>query len=144
MRLAALVIAAVLAAACGGGSRPADPGAATKAATATPEATAVRAHAAAASPADWDRFGYDAQKTGDAPRGIAAGAIGGLHERRVALPGTVDASPIYVSGVTVGGQRRNVIVVTTTYGRTLALDAASGSALWRFEPSSYSRLAGTA
>jgi outer membrane protein assembly factor BamB len=44
----------------------------------------------------------------------------------------------------VGGQRRNVIVVTTTYGRTLALDAASGSALWRFEPSSYSRLAGTA
>jgi DNA-binding beta-propeller fold protein YncE len=142
MRLAALAVPALLAAACGG-SRPSAP-AATKTATAAPQATATPDRHLAAAQADWDRFGYDAQKTSDAPRGIAASAIGGLHERRVSLPGTVDASPIYLAGVTVGGQRRNVIVVTTTYGRTLALDAASGTALWRFQPSSYSRLAGTA
>jgi outer membrane protein assembly factor BamB len=143
MRLAALAVLALLAAACGGGGGHAAGGAASRTASATPKATAAPARAASPS-RDWNRFGYDAQKTSAAPRGIAAGAVGRLHERRVSLPGTVDSSPIYLAGVTVGGQRRNVIVVTTTYGRTLALDAASGSALWRFEPSSYRRLAGTA
>ena len=144
MRLAVLAVPALLAAACGGGGgHPAAGGAATRSATATPEAN-LTAKIAPARPGDWNRFGYDAQKTSAAPRGIAASAVGRLHERRVSLPGTVDASPIYLAGVTVGGQRRNVIVVTTTYGRTLALDAASGSPLWRFQPSSYRRLAGTA
>src|SRR5690349_13971335 len=109
MRLAALAVLALLAAACGGAdARPAG-GAATRAAQATPEATATAAPARAATPADWNRFGYDAQKTSAAPRGLAASAIGGLHQRRVPLPGTVDSSPIYLAGVTVGGHRRNVI-----------------------------------
>src|SRR6185312_5842620 len=37
----------------------------------------------------------------------------------------------------------DVFVVTTTYGKTIALDAANGNRLWEFTPASYSRLAGS-
>ncbi len=63
--------------------------------------------------------------------------------RRVSLPGTVDSSPIYLHGVTVGGSLHDAIFVTTTYGRTLALDAASGRILWTFTPPGYGRWAGS-
>jgi outer membrane protein assembly factor BamB len=142
MRFVSLVLLVAALVACGDSKTPA-----VASRTATPsaaaEATAGPTATAAAAPADWNRFGYDAQKTSDAPRGIAAAAIAGLHERRVPLTGTVDASPIYLAGVTVKGSRHDVIVLTTTYGRTLALDAASGSTLWQFTPSSYAHLAGT-
>jgi hypothetical protein len=98
---------------------------------------------AAAATRDWTRFGYDAARTSAAPRGIAPGDVARLHERRVSLPGTVDASPLYLAGVRVKGARRDVLVVTTTYGRTLALTASSGRVLWRFQPRSYGALAGT-
>ena len=49
------------------------------------------------------------------------------------LDGTVDSSPIYVRGM---------FVVTTTYGRTEALNANTGKVVWRFTPPAYSRLAG--
>ncbi|MEA2312570.1 MAG: hypothetical protein QOE28_2538, partial [Solirubrobacteraceae bacterium] len=106
-------------------------------------APAPVATTAAASSGDWTRFGYDAARTSRAPRGIAAAKIPGLRERRVALPGTIDSSPIYLGGVRVAGARRDVIFVTTTYGRTLALDAATGRELWRFEPRSYPSVAGS-
>jgi PQQ-like domain len=61
----------------------------------------------------------------------------------VALPGTVDSSPILLAGVQVGGARRDLLVMTTTYGRTLGLDAHSGRILWRFEPASYSDVEGS-
>ncbi len=142
MRLALLVLLVTALMACGGSKTPA---VASRTATpaATAEATASPTATAAAARPDWNRFGYDAQKTSDAPRGIAAKTIAGLHERRVALPGTVDAAPIYLAGVTVDGSRRNVIVMTTTYGRTLALDATSVKTLWRFTPSSYVHIAGS-
>jgi outer membrane protein assembly factor BamB len=92
---------------------------------------------------DWPMFGYDSARTNDAPRGIAPEQVTTLRERRVALPGTVDSSPIFLAGVSVDGARRDVIVMTTTYGRTLALDAATAHELWRFEPASYGSLAGT-
>ncbi|HEY5101027.1 MAG TPA: PQQ-binding-like beta-propeller repeat protein, partial [Gaiellaceae bacterium] len=50
------------------------------------------------------------------------------------LDGTVDSSPIYVHGL---------FVVTTTYGRTEAIDAASGAVRWRFTPPGYASLAGS-
>jgi outer membrane protein assembly factor BamB len=141
-RLAALPLIALLAAACGGDHAAAPAATRTASATAAPQRTAT---AAAAAPSrDWSRFGYDARKSGDAPLGIPASRVAGLREKRIALPGTVDASPIYLHGVTVGGARRDVLVLTTTYGRTLALDAAGGRTLWRYQPPSYGRLAGTA
>jgi hypothetical protein len=142
MRFVSLVLLVAALVACGDSKTPAV-ASRTPTPSATAEATASPTATAAVAPGDWNRFGYDAQKTSDAPRGVAAAAIGSLHERRISLPGTVDASPIYLSGVTVKGARHNVIVMTTTYGRTLALDAASLHTLWRFTPSSYSHVAGS-
>jgi outer membrane protein assembly factor BamB len=139
MRLVSLALVAAVVAACGGSS-PARPAPAATDAPA-PERTAPPA---AAASRDWTRFGYDAAKTNDAPRGISAGDVAKLRERRVALPGTVDSSPIYLAGVRVAGRTRNVIVMTTTYGRTFALDAVSAKLLWQFQPSSYDSVAGSA
>ncbi|MGH9522362.1 MAG: PQQ-binding-like beta-propeller repeat protein [Terriglobales bacterium] len=60
------------------------------------------------------------------------------------IDGTVDASAIYLHGVTVNGARHDVFFVTTTYGKTLAIDANNGSILWTFTPTDYSSWAGTA
>ena len=44
----------------------------------------------------------------------------------------------------VGGATHDAFFVTTTYGITLAIDAASGTILWRWTPPSYAHLAGSA
>jgi outer membrane protein assembly factor BamB len=94
---------------------------------------------------DWTRFGYDAARHNAGPlkTGITFANVGKLRRQRVTLDGTVDASPIYLRGVKIHGASHDAFFVTTSYGRTIAVDAASGSILWRFTPSSYSSLAGT-
>src|SRR5438874_4490261 len=81
---------------------------------------------------DWTRFGYDAARhnAGPARTGITAANVRRLRRQRVALDGTVDASPIYLRGVTVHGRRHDVFFVTTSYGKTIAVDAANGAILW--------------
>ena len=54
--------------------------------------------------------------------------------QQVRLPGTVDSSAIYLHGVTIDGATHDAFFVTTTYGITLAIDAASGKILWRWTP----------
>jgi hypothetical protein len=100
----------------------------------------------AASSHDWTRFGWDARRSNDDPNttGITAANVGSLARQQVHLPGTVDASPIYLHGVKVRGATHDAFFVTTTYGVTLAIDAASGSILWRWTPPGYSKRAGTA
>lgn len=100
----------------------------------------------AISSRDWTRFGWDARRSNDDPHttGITAANVASLHEQQVRLPGTVDSSPIYLHGVKVRGARHDAFFVTTTYGITLAIDATSGSILWRWTPPSYGRLAGSA
>src|SRR5919109_1034553 len=68
---------------------------------------------------DWDRFGYDAARhnAGPARTGITAD--------------------------NVGRRRHDVLVVTTSYGKTVAVDAASGDHLWTFTPGGYSSWAGS-
>jgi putative pyrroloquinoline-quinone binding quinoprotein len=66
-----------------------------------------------------------------------------LSLRRVTLDGTVDSSPIYLHGVRVKGALRDVFFVTTTYGKTEAIDASRGVVLWRFTPRGYSSWAGS-
>jgi outer membrane protein assembly factor BamB len=106
------------------------------------------AHAAvtAAPAGDWTEFGYSSQRTdaGPADTGITAQNLASLRARVVHLPGTVDSSPIELQGVRVGGRTRDVIVVTTTYGRTVALDAATGATLWRYTPSDLGSYQGSA
>ena len=94
---------------------------------------------------DWTRFGYDAARSGSGPAstGITAANVGRLRRLRVGLDGTVDASPIYLRGVRVAGRARDVFFVTTSYGKTLAIDAGSGRILWRFTPPGYSSWAGS-
>ncbi len=85
---------------------------------------------------DWGRFGYDAARHNvSADTKITAQNLPMLVRRRVQLDGTVDSSPIYVRGM---------FIVTTTYGRTEALNANTGKVIWRFTPPAYSRLAGSA
>jgi outer membrane protein assembly factor BamB len=95
---------------------------------------------------DWTRFGYDAARhnAGPARTGITAANVGRLRRQRVRLPGTVDSSPIYLRSVTVLGSRHDLFVVTTSYGKTIAVDAASGGHLWTFTPGGYAGWAGGA
>jgi hypothetical protein len=45
--------------------------------------------------------------------------------------------------VKVNGRARDAFFVTTSYGKTVALDASNGHILWRFTPPGYSGWAGT-
>jgi outer membrane protein assembly factor BamB len=134
------VLAVVLVSGCGGKS---DSSAPFTTVTTTPAPHKAPAHAAGTT-GDWTRFGYDAARTNVAPRGISAARVALLSELRVQLPGTVDSSPIYFSRARVKGNNHELLVMTTTYGKTLGVDASSGAILWTFTPSSYSKLAGSA
>jgi len=76
----------------------------------------------------WPRFGYDAARSGvfPHPTGIAAGNVAKLERQQVPLPGTADSAPIFVPP--------RMFVVTTSYGKTLAVDAESGAIRWTFVP----------
>jgi hypothetical protein len=141
-RLRPLLLAAGLAIAllvgCGGG----DSDSSAKVVTDSPASGAPGA-APARRAGDWTRFGYDIARTDDAPPGISAAKVARLSEQRVKLAGTVDSSPIYLSRVRVKGRERELLVMTTTYGKTLGVDAATGATLWTFTPSSYSHMAGS-
>jgi outer membrane protein assembly factor BamB len=109
-------------------------------------ASLFAAVAVAAAPAhDWTRFDYTAGRSGVYPfaTGITAANAGHLQRQRVELEGTVDSSPIFLHGVTVAGARHDVFFVTTTYGKTFAIDATNGRVLWRYVPAAYLSLAGT-
>jgi hypothetical protein len=94
---------------------------------------------------DWSEFGLNPQRSDVSERstGITAANIAHLRLKKITLPGTVDSSPIYLHGAIVAGAAHNTIVVTTTYGKTLAIDASSGRILWTFTPSGYSSWAGS-
>src|SRR5579871_6714647 len=118
--LAALVVAGSTAAAC-----------------ALPVPAAPRAAGAAAAPlADWPEFGLNPQRSNatGAATGITPATIHRLRRRVVALPGTADSSAIYLHDAVVNGAAHDVVVVTTSYGITVAIDAARGRILWRFVP----------
>ncbi len=94
---------------------------------------------------DWPRFGWDVSRS-SAPTvsmGVTAGDLSGMRRLRVAIDGTIDASVIYLKGVHVGGHVHDVFFGTTTYGKTLAVDADSGNVLWEYTPPSYAGLAGS-
>ena len=98
------------------------------------------------TPGDWPRFGWNASRSSapTVPMGITAGNIGSLVLQQVKIDGTVDASAIYLRGASVNGAEHDVFFVTTTYGRTLAIDADRGNVLWEYTPASYDGLKGSA
>ncbi len=84
---------------------------------------------------DWPEFDYNAQRTGVGPAatGIDARNLGSLGLRTVTLDGIADSSPIELHGVIVHGRRHDLVAVTTDYGKTIAIDAATGRKLWEFD-----------
>jgi outer membrane protein assembly factor BamB len=84
----------------------------------------------------WPTFGITNQRLAatNARTGITAAGVKHLHRRRIALPGTVDSTPV-VSGSTA--------YVTTSYGKTLRVDVATGKIAWTFTPSSYDATKGS-
>jgi outer membrane protein assembly factor BamB len=69
--------------------------------------------------------------------GITAANVASLVRQQVTINGTVDASAVYLHDVPVHGNAHDVFFVTTTYGKTLAIDAANGVVLWEYTPSGY-------
>lgn len=124
---------ALLIVACSGGAAAAGSSGSGSAAS-----TAVSGH-------DWTRFNWDARRSGSVTfaTGISAANVSGLKRQRVRLPGTVDSSAIYLHGVAIRGATHDAFFVTTTYGITLAIDAAKGSILWKWTPPGYRSWAGS-
>ena len=129
----AVLTAALVVAACSGGAA-----AACSSGTGVAANTVVSGH-------DWTRFNWDARRSGSVTfaTGITAANVSGLKRQRVHLPGTVDSSAIYLHAVKIRGVTRDAFFVTTTYGITLAIDAAKGSILWRWTPPGYRGWAGS-
>jgi glucose dehydrogenase len=94
---------------------------------------------------DWTRFGWDASRSNASTdsTGITAANVASMRRQQVQLDGTVDASPIYLHGVRINGSDRDAFFVTTTYGKTIAIDANDGSILWRYTPPNYDSWAGS-
>jgi outer membrane protein assembly factor BamB len=95
---------------------------------------------------DWPTFDFNAQRSGVGPAntGITAKNLHKLRRQVVRLDGTVDSAPIELSNVSVDGRVQTVIILTTSYGHTMALNANSGKRLWQYTPSSTRRLEGSA
>jgi hypothetical protein len=85
---------------------------------------------------DWRQFGDNAQASGVGPSvtGITAANVGGLSLRTVGIDGVADSAAIELHGVRVGGGLHDLIAVTTSYGKTIAVDPGTGHRLWEFNP----------
>jgi hypothetical protein len=134
------VLASAALAACGS-SASLDSASSTASVSAIPAAS----EAGARRLLDWPEFGLDPARSdvSELATGISAANVAHLRRASVALPGTVDSSPIYLHGAGVAGSAHNVFVVTTSYGKTLAIDADSARILWTFTPAHYSSWAGS-
>jgi hypothetical protein len=101
---------------------------------------------AASSGHDWTRFGWNAARSSAPPfsTGVTAANLKSLTRQQVRVDGTADSSPIYLHAVQVGGATHDAFFITTTYGKTFAIDAANGNVLWRFTPPNYFSWAGSA
>jgi glucose dehydrogenase len=129
-----------LVAACGS-SAPAEISTPTAGARAIPAATSRPR----ATLRDWPTFGLDAQRSGvsEEATGITSANLGRLRAVSVTVPGTVDSSPVYLHAVRVAGALHDVVLATTSYGRTVAIDAATARLLWTFTPPGLARWAGS-
>ncbi len=110
-----------------------------------PIRTVQPAEKRATTSADWPCFGHDPGRSSVSTvrTGITAQNIGTLRRQQVQLNGTVDSSPIYLKGVEVKGRAHDTFFVTTTYGKTVAIDANDGSVLWEYTPDGYASWAGS-
>jgi len=86
-----------------------------------------------ASAYDWLQFGGDPQHSGRnvaetelTPANIATLAL----KYQVTLPATVDGAPVFLESVSTPGGIKDLLFVTTTDGRIVAVDAQNGAVVW--------------
>ena len=91
---------------------------------------------AAAAGTDVVTYKYDAMRTGQnptestlTPSNVTSATFGKL--RNLMVDGLVDAQPLYLSHLTVGGTVHNVVFVATEHDSVYAFDADSGTTLWQ-------------
>jgi outer membrane protein assembly factor BamB len=94
---------------------------------------------------DWPTFGYNTQRSeaGPANTGITAANLRELKRLTVHIPGVIDSSMIELSHVKIGARSYDVLIGTTSYGDTLALNATNGHTLWHFFPAADRALQGS-
>jgi PQQ-like domain len=114
--------------------------------TSTGDRQGAQAQLASVPDGDWRTFDYDSHRGGIGPSatGITAANVARLSTRTVPLPGVADSTAIQLHGMNIGGKLRDVDVVTTTYGRTIAFDPATGKRLWQFVPKDIRQYQGSA
>lgn len=85
---------------------------------------------------DWPMFGVDVGRSSAfmPATGITAANAGALTRQQVTIDGVVDASLIYLRAIQVRGAAHDVFFATTTFGKTLAIDAKDGTVLWTYVP----------
>ncbi len=90
-------------------------------------------------------FGWNVEKSSAStdPTGIDASNVASLRRQEVKIDGTVDASPIYLHAAHIKGGVHDAFFVTTTYGKTIAIDAENGAVLWEYTPAGYDSYAGS-
>jgi uncharacterized protein (TIGR03437 family) len=95
--------------------------------------TAAKTYSPDITTYDWLQFNGNAQHSGNntQERLISPGSVSALRLAfRVTLPSASDGSPVYLSGVTVAGGKRDLIFITTKAGHIVALDARTGATIW--------------
>ncbi|MFZ0731516.1 MAG: pyrrolo-quinoline quinone [Candidatus Sulfotelmatobacter sp.] len=75
------------------------------------------------------RNGLDNKETTLTLANVKSATFGKLFT--VAADGLVDAEPLYVSDVTIGGVSHNLLVVATEHGTVYGYDADTGASLWQ-------------
>lgn len=133
-----------LLAACGGHS--ATTHVSTTTSTSPPSATPAGSQSHQPFPdGDWKTFDYGPQRTGVGPSrtGITSANVSTLHRQAIHINGVADSSPIQLHAVRIAGGSHDVVIVTTTYGRTIALDPRSGSRFWEFTPNDIASYVGS-
>jgi len=128
-----LAAAALTAAVCGcGAASSSSPAVVPPASTA---AAAPKARPSAFTPQDWPMFGRVPSRTSSTGAiGISAADAPHLRRRQVRLPGVVDSSPVFLHDVAAGGAQRDLFLMTTSFGRVVAVDAGAAKIVWTFTP----------
>jgi putative pyrroloquinoline-quinone-binding quinoprotein len=86
------------------------------------------------SRADVLTYHYDNQRTGlnPAETGLNPASVSGLKQQwSFPVDGDVYAQPLYVSSIVINGARHNELIVATEMDSVYALDADTGSLLWK-------------
>jgi PQQ enzyme repeat len=78
---------------------------------------------------DIGRTGLNATETTLTPSNVTQSKFGLL--RILPVDGKVDAQPLYLSSVTVGGQSHNIVYVVSEHDSVYAFDADTGAQIWK-------------